>query len=66
MELLAIIMVIGFVITTETINTAIENICNYISPEKHELIKRIKDISAAAVLIATAIAVIVGVTIFVL
>lgn len=63
-EWLFIIFSIGLVIIAEIINTAIENICDFISPEKHELIKKIKDISAAAVLLVSIFAGIVGIIVF--
>lgn len=64
-EWLAIIIVIGLVLVTELVNTAIENIADFISPEKHEKIKTIKDISAAAVLISTIVALVVGLLVFI-
>ena len=51
MEWIAITFSIGLVIILETINSAIENISDFISPEKNHIIKKIKDLSAAAVLI---------------
>jgi diacylglycerol kinase len=36
----------------ECLNTALETLCDRVSPDYHPLIKRAKDISAAAVLIA--------------
>ena len=65
LEWLAIILSIGFVITLEIINSAIENISNFISPEKHNSIKKIKDLSAAGVLISALTALIIGLIIFV-
>lgn len=53
------------VLTFEIINTAIENIVDVIYPGYHENAKRIKDISAGAVLIAAIGAFIVGLLIFV-
>ena len=64
-EWLAIVIVIGLVLLTELLNTAIENIADFISPERHEKIKTIKDIAAAAVLISTIVALMVGLLIFV-
>ena len=64
-EWMALIFSIGFVITVEIINSAIENICDFISPEKHELIKKVKDLAAAAVLITTIVAVAIGLIIFI-
>ncbi|WP_421919047.1 diacylglycerol kinase family protein [Marinifilum sp.] len=45
-------------------NTAIENICDFIHPDYHDKIKKIKDISAAAVLIGAITALLVGLLIF--
>ncbi len=64
-EWIAIIMCIGTVISLEIINSAIENICDFISPEKHDQIKRIKDLAAAGVLVVTITSVAVGAIIFV-
>ena len=63
-EWIAIIFSIGLVITVEIINTAIENIADFISPGKSEHIKTIKDLSAAAVLISAIVAVIIGLIVF--
>lgn len=64
-EWIAVVFASGFVITLEILNTAIEDICDFISPEKHEMIKRIKDLSAAGVLVSAIIAVIIGLIVFV-
>ena len=64
-EWIALVFAIGFVITMEIVNSAIENICDFISPEKHQLIKKIKDLAAAAVLLSAITAVIVGLIIFI-
>jgi diacylglycerol kinase len=63
-EWIAVIFAIGFVITTEIINSAIENIADFISPEKNDKIKKVKDLAAAAVLISAITALIIGVIIF--
>lgn len=63
-EWIAIVIVIGLVFTTEIINTAIEDIINYIKPEIHPSAKRIKDLAAGSVFIASITAFIVGVIIF--
>jgi len=63
-EWIAVIFAIGFVFALEIINSAIENIADFVSPEKHELIKKIKDLAAAGVLISAITALIVGVIIF--
>lgn len=59
-EWLWIISAIILVIFAETLNTAIENLCDFINPEQHEMIKRIKDLSAAAVLLVSILALIIA------
>lgn len=64
-EWFIIIILIGLVISLELINSAIENICDLVSPEYNEFVKKAKDLSAAAVLISAAIAVTIGSLIFI-
>jgi len=64
-EWVSIIFSIGFVICSELINTAIENMCDHITLEKHDTIKKIKDLSAASVFISAITALIVGLIVFV-
>jgi diacylglycerol kinase len=63
-EWIAVVFASGFVVVMEIVNSAIENISDFISPEKHEMIKKIKDLSASAVLIAALTALITGLIIF--
>ncbi len=63
-EWLAIIIVIGAVITAELVNTSIEYVVDLVSPAHSPLAGKIKDIAAAAVLIATITACTVGVVVF--
>ncbi len=63
-EWIAITFSIGLVITVEIINTVIENVADFISPGKNEKIKKIKDLSAAAVLISSITAFITALIIF--
>ncbi len=63
-EWVAIIFAIGLVITVEIINTAIENIADYLTTDKNEKIKKIKDLSAAAVLISAMTALLIGLIVF--
>lgn len=63
-EWIAILFAIGFVFAMELVNTALENLCDFVTPEKHELIKKIKDLSAAAVLVSAMVAVITGILVF--
>ncbi|MBD0832782.1 diacylglycerol kinase [Aestuariibaculum sediminum] len=55
---------IGLVMSIEGINTAIEEIANFVHPEHHSKIGHIKDISAGAVFIAAIFASIVGFIIY--
>ncbi len=64
MEWVAIVFAIAMVLSMEIINTSIENIADFISPEKDDMIKKIKDLSAAAVLITAIATLIVGIIIF--
>ena len=52
------------VLSMELMNTAIENMCNLISEEYHPLIKIIKDVAAAAVLVSAIGSIITGLIIF--
>ena len=58
-------ILIGGVWVTEALNTAIERICDHVTPEIHPAIGRIKDIAAAAVLLSAITAVVAGLCIFV-
>ena len=64
-EAICIVFCIAFVWVTEMINTAIEKAMDFISTERHEQIRNIKDMAAGAVLIASITAVIVGSIIFI-
>ena len=64
-EWLAQCLAIGLVISIEGVNTAVEEMANFIHPEHHKKIGIIKDISAGAVFIASIFAVIVGFIIYI-
>jgi len=59
-EWLVVLLTSGFVLAVEAINTAIELLCDLVSKEKSGLIKKIKDVSAAAVLIQAVFAVLIA------
>lgn len=65
LEWISVTLCIGAVMTLEIINSAIENLCDFVSPEKNELIGKAKDLGAAAVLITAISALIVGLIIFI-
>ena len=63
-EWIAICFAIGMVLISEIFNSAIEYVADFVSPDYHPLIKKIKDLSAGAVLISAVIAVIIGIIIY--
>ena len=64
-EIIMLVFAIGFVWVAEIFNTAIERMADMISKEQNQHIKFIKDLSAAAVLMASLSALIVGSIIFI-
>lgn len=63
-EWIILCFAIGLVISFEIINSAIENLADFVSPQYHNLIKKVKDLSAAAVLVSTISSIIAGILIF--
>lgn len=55
---------IGFVMSIEGLNTAVEKIADFIHPSYHERIGFIKDIAAGAVFFAALTAVVIGILIY--
>jgi diacylglycerol kinase (ATP) len=64
-EWIIIVFAIGVVLAAEAFNSAIEYICNFVSPQYHELIKKVKDLSALAVLFVAMAALVAGFIIFI-
>jgi len=60
----ALTLAIGLVLSAELLNTAIELLVDHVSPEFSVFAGRIKDISAAGVLVAAAAALVVGALVF--
>lgn len=60
-----LILAIVAVWVAEALNTAFEFLCDVASPEFHPLVKHAKDVAAAAVLIASIGATIIGLMVFV-
>jgi diacylglycerol kinase (ATP) len=58
------LLAIGLVLSIEGLNTAIEEIANFVHPDFHNRIGLIKDISAGAVFFAAIIAVIIAAIIY--
>ena len=63
-EFIVVLFMIGFVLTTEALNTALEELCDKFQPTHDTHIAKIKDLAAAAVLISVLTALAVGITIF--
>ncbi|MEQ1798098.1 MAG: diacylglycerol kinase family protein [Lacibacter sp.] len=59
-----VVLCIGAVFGFELVNTSIEQLCNHVTAEEHPSIKKIKDISAAAVLLVSFASAVVGLLIF--
>lgn len=59
-----LLLVIFLVILMEIVNSAIERVSDVLKPRIHAYVKEIKDIMAAAVMMASILAVIMGVLIF--
>jgi len=59
-----ILLLIGLVLTLELLNTALEAVVDLASPAEHPLAKAAKDTSAAAVLVASLVALAVGAVLF--
>jgi diacylglycerol kinase len=64
LEWCIILLTSGLVIGLELLNTAIESLTDLVTKEKKPLAGKVKDISAAAVLFASIIALIIGTIIF--
>lgn len=56
-----IILCIGMVLAAEAINTSIEHLCDRITTDEDQMVKRIKDVSASAVLISSITAAVIGI-----
>ncbi|WP_082233799.1 diacylglycerol kinase family protein [Halobacillus massiliensis] len=65
LEWALVITMIVIVMALEMINTSIERIMDFLSPDRHPLVGEIKDIAAGAVLIAATGAAVVGCLIFI-
>ncbi len=61
---LAVVLSIGLVFTAEAMNTALEALCDVVSPEWHPSIERAKDVAAGAVLLAALTALAVATLVF--
>jgi len=65
MEFIVVLFAVALVLIAEIFNTAIEKIMDHLSPSTHPAVKIIKDVAAAAVLIAAIAAIIAGLIVFI-
>jgi diacylglycerol kinase len=56
-EMALLVLTMGTVLAVEALNTCLETLCDLVSPTYHPLVKKCKDVSAAAVLISAVAAV---------
>ena len=63
-QFIIIFLLIGAVLSLEMINSIFERIIDSFKPRIHPAVKDIKDIMAGAVLVASTVAAIIGITIF--
>ena len=64
LEWIAVIFAIGLVLAAEILNTSIENLADFVSPDKHNRIRKVKDLAAAGVFVSAIAALLVGLFIF--
>lgn len=65
LEWVALLLVIGMVMTLEILNSLVEDLADILRPRIHDQVKTVKDGAAAAVLFAAFIAVVVGFFLFI-
>ena len=64
-EIVILILTIGFVLLAEVVNSVVELISDILKPKLDHYVKKIKDMVAAVVMVASFVAVIIGIIIFV-
>lgn len=63
-EWLAVVIAIGMVLSLEAVNSSIEMLADMVNSSKDDRIEKIKDLSAAAVLIGAVAALAIGLVVF--
>jgi diacylglycerol kinase (ATP) len=63
-EWLAVVLAVVLVVAAEALNTALELVVDLVSPQWHALARDAKDVAAAAVLVCSVGAAVVGVLVF--
>ncbi len=65
LEWAVVLLSIAAVISTEIINTSIEKLVDFVSPEHHQMAGLIKDLAAGAVLVSAVLSALIGLIIIV-
>lgn len=63
-EWVAVVLTVAVVLAAEMLNSAIEVLCDHVTPEQHAHIKMVKDLAAAAVVLVALAALVVGLVVF--
>lgn len=63
-EFAILLLAIGLVVSSEVLNTIIEDFLDVIHPQHHPAVRRIKDALAGAVLLSAMVAVVIGILVF--
>ncbi|MDR2806323.1 MAG: diacylglycerol kinase family protein [Dysgonamonadaceae bacterium] len=63
-EWIAVLLCIGWTLSLEAVNSAVENLADFVSPDKHEIIKKVKDLAAGAVGMGALVSAFVGLIVF--
>ena len=63
-DLILVVFVCFLVIVMELINTSFEKLIDFLHPDRHDEIRKIKDMMAGAVLLIAILAIIVGILVF--
>ncbi len=64
-EFLIVILMIGAVLAIEALNTAVEELCDHVTPAEHPHIGKVKDLGSGAALLIGIAAIFVGLVIFI-
>lgn len=63
-QVIALLLVIMVVLVLEVLNTVFERIADLVEPKMHRYVRELKDLMAAAVFIASFVALVIGIVIF--
>ena len=64
-EFLIVLLAIGTVLAVEALNTAIEELCDHVTPQEHPHIGKVKDLGSGASLLIGIATIVIGIIIFI-